>query len=81
MPTTLATIVTIRVSLYKGVKMLNLCKINVVVAQQRRDASYKDLKNQEHNVKKAQLELSRYEHEYVEALRIQELNESILSYA
>lgn len=61
--------------------MLKLCEVHVVVAQQRRDSAYKDLKNQEHNVKKAQLELKRYEHEYVEALRIQELNESMLSYA
>ena len=68
-------------SLLRGCSMLKLCEVHVVVAQQRRDAAYKDLKNQEHNVKKAQLELSRYEHEYVEALRIQELNESMLSYA
>ena len=61
--------------------MLKLCEVHVVVAQQRRDVAYKDLKNQEHNVQKAQLELKRYEREYVEALRIQELNESILSYA
>lgn len=61
--------------------MLKLCEVHVVVAQQRRDVAYKDLKNQEHNVQKAQLELKRYEREYVEALRIQELNESMLSYA
>lgn len=62
MPTTLATIVTIRVSLYKGVKMITLEKVAAIVAEQRRDTAYQV-------VLQAQRELKRFEHEYVAALK------------
>lgn len=50
--------------------MITLEKVAAIVAEQRRDAAYQV-------VLQAQRELKRFEHEYVAALKIHELHESI----